>query len=221
MSGKTIYIDGSYGEGGGQVLRNSTALAAILGKPLEIENIRAGRPKPGLRHQHMAGLQFINTLCNGRLTGDKVGSTKITFDPKEIGSGEYTVDPKTAGSTSLIVQVSLPVLLFGSGKSVVNIRGGTNVEFSPPIDEMMHVFKPLATRFGFNFKLDLVQRGFNPQGGGVLCLEVEPVRSIKAIELLNRGEVTKVTGTVWYRYYLHACIHTYIHPYNNNDNKYR
>ncbi|KZS05841.1 RNA 3'-terminal phosphate cyclase-like protein [Daphnia magna] len=178
-----VVIYGSILEGGGQTLRISSALSAILGVPIRIHSIRAGRSTPGLRPQHLTGLNLIKDLTNGSLEGGNIGSTEITLRPSQISGGEFSVDTKTAGSITLIVQAILPCLLFAGKKSVIKMKGGTNVEMSPPLDYFTDVFSSVAKRFGISFSCKLIKR--------LSCVTLDQPQTLKCV-----NGVSFVAGTI-------------------------
>ncbi len=183
-----VRIDGSMGEGGGQILRYALALSALTLKSLEIYNIRAKRSNPGLRPQHLTAVKSLATLTNADVEGDYVGSTFLVFKPKARLCGDYTFDIGTAGSVSLVIQAILPVLLMSNCRSKIVIRGGTNVPLSPPIDYMIHVFKHNLKFFGVDINVKLLRRGHYPRGGGLVELHVNPVKEpLKPIDIVSRG----------------------------------
>ncbi|XP_070252370.1 RNA 3'-terminal phosphate cyclase [Myotis yumanensis] len=194
MAGPRVEVDGGLLEGGGQILRVSTALSCLLGLPLRVQKIRAGRSTPGLRPQHLSGLEMIRDLCAGQLEGADIGSTEITFTPEKIKGGSHTADTKTAGSVCLLLQVSLPCVLFAASPSELRLRGGTNAEMAPQIDYTAMVFKPIAEKFGFKFNCDIKMRGYYPKGGGEVIVQVSPVKQLNPINITERGSVTKISG---------------------------
>ncbi|XP_026970275.1 RNA 3'-terminal phosphate cyclase isoform X3 [Sagmatias obliquidens] len=144
MAGPRVEVDGSIMEGGGQILRVSTALSCLLGLPLRVQKIRAGRSTPGLRPQHLSGLEMIRDFCDGQLEGAEIGSTEIMFTPEKIKGGVHTADTKTAGSVCLLMQVSMPCALFAACPSELRLKGGTNAEMAPQIDYTAMVAKDMA-----------------------------------------------------------------------------
>ncbi|CAG8623461.1 8797_t:CDS:10 [Ambispora gerdemannii] len=207
-----LTIDGSLLEGGGQVLRNVVAFSCILKKSLKIENIRAGRDKPvssGLRPQHATGLRLVRDIYQAKLNGDKVGSKAIVFEPNNVTEATtFLADTKTAGSVTLMIQISLPPLLFSASPpksifspppSAVNVilKGGTSSKAAPPIDFVIEVFKPIVERhFGLNFDVNIIGRGYYPKGGGEVILRVQPLvgKALTPITLLERGHIVSIKG---------------------------
>ncbi|KAK6484778.1 RNA 3'-terminal phosphate cyclase-like [Huso huso] len=194
MAATTFEMDGSIMEGGGQILRVSAALSCIQGASIKINNVRAGRSTPGLRPQHLSGLELVRDLCAGQLEGGEVGSTEITLTTGKIKGGDYTADTKTAGSVVLLMQVSLPCVLFADSPSVLCLKGGTNAEMAPQIDYTLTVFKPMVERFGVNFDCDLKMRGYYPKGGGEIIVKTNPVKQLTPVTLTERGTITKIYG---------------------------
>lgn len=190
-------IDGSVLEGGGQVLRNCAAYAAIFGKPLHMVKIRANRSRPGLRPQALVGLKLLASLSQATLVGAVENSQEILLTPGQTPNSlrSYEADVKTAGSCSLILQASLPVLLFAPGDTEVVIKGGTHVTNSPPIDHMKHVLLPLlAHHFRVAMEIDVVKRGFMPRGGGIVKVKVHAQESLPPISMLETGVVVQLFG---------------------------
>lgn len=169
-----LKIDGSYGEGGGQILRTSIALSCITGKEVEITKIRANRPKPGLAAQHLKGIEVAKLISDAEVEGLKMGSTKVVFKPKRIKGGEYKIDIGTAGSVTLILQTILPPLLFAERPSRLEIVGGTDVSWSPTIDYFRRVTLKAISELGAKVSVELKARGYYPKGGGKIVAEVEP-----------------------------------------------
>ncbi|XP_025728075.1 RNA 3'-terminal phosphate cyclase isoform X1 [Callorhinus ursinus] len=194
MAGQRVEVDGGIMEGGGQILRVSTALSCLLGLPLRVQKIRAGRSTPGLRPQHLSGLEMIRDLCDGQLEGAEIGSTEIMFTPEKIKGGIHTADTKTAGSVCLLMQVSMPCVLFAASASELRLKGGTNAEMAPQIDYTTMVFKPIVEKFGFKFNCDIKMRGYYPKGGGEVIVRMSPVKQLNPINLTDRGSVTKIYG---------------------------
>ncbi|XP_072024002.1 RNA 3'-terminal phosphate cyclase-like [Amphiura filiformis] len=192
-----VLIDGGAMEGGGQILRMASALSALTCTPVKVNNIRAGRSNPGLRPQHLCGLQLVRDLSAGQLIGGQVSSTDITLKPATIKAGSYQADTKTAGSLGLLIQVSLPCLLYAPGPSQMTLKGGTNAEFAPQIDYTTTVFKPIAEKMGVQFECDIKRRGYFPKGGGEVRVTTTPVKHLKPIEMMDPGHVTKITGTAF------------------------
>uniref|UniRef100_A0A670Y6G4 RNA 3'-terminal phosphate cyclase n=1 Tax=Pseudonaja textilis TaxID=8673 RepID=A0A670Y6G4_PSETE len=148
-----VEIDGSVMEGGGQILRVSTALSCLLNKSLQVKNIRAGRSQPGLRPQHLSGLEMVRHLCDGQMEGGDIGSTEITFTPGKIKGGTHTADTKTAGSVCLLMQVAMPCVLFAASPSELRLKGGTNAEMAPQIDYTLMVSRS-SCAYGWPFDLE-------------------------------------------------------------------
>ncbi len=194
-----IKIDGSYGEGGGQILRTTLTLSALLGKPVEIFNIRAGRKKPGLQPQHLTGVRAVAEICDGKLEGDGLLSQRIVVHPGKIQSGNYEFDvmkvKSSAGSTGMIFQQIAPVLTLAKGESNITLKGGTHTEWAPPIDYLQEVFLPTAARMGFNANLNVERWGWYPIGQGIVKANIQSVRGkLKAIELNERGKLKRISG---------------------------
>lgn len=190
-----LTVDGSMGEGGGQIFRTALAYASVVKKPIKIINIRAKRSNPGLRPQHLSGLKALARITNAEVKGDFVGSTQVLFIPKTIRGGDIVIDPGTAGSISLIIQAILPALLFADKTAKVTIKGGTDVPWSPPIDAIRYVLLPALREMGVNAEIEVVRRGHYPRGGGIVKLVVEPcTEPLKPKVLLNRGEILTIKG---------------------------
>ncbi len=187
-------IDGSFGEGGGQVLRCSVALSALTGREVTIKNIRAKRGKPGLAAQHLTAVLGVASLCDGDVEGAFVGSGSITFRPGKVLGGSYQLDVGTAGSTTLVLQSCLLASLHAQATTELEVRGGTNVQMSPPIDYYSNVLIPMLGRMGYDVQVELVSRGFYPQGGGVVKAFIAPCPGLKPLDLRERGRLEEVGG---------------------------
>lgn len=192
---RPLRIDGSYGEGGGQILRTAVALSAITGKPVEIVNIRARRPKPGLKRQHLTAIRAASEIAGAEVEGLYLGSTRIVFRPTSIRSGTYIFDIGTAGSITLLLQALLPIIAYAPGPVEVRVRGGTDVPWSPPIDYLRNVIAHYLRKFGYGPEIELVRRGHYPRGGGLVVARVRnPPRGFEPVRLVRRGDVTEVRG---------------------------
>jgi RNA 3'-terminal phosphate cyclase (ATP) len=185
-----VTIDGSMGEGGGQILRSSLALSLVTGRPLAIERIRAGRPKPGLLRQHLTAVRAAAAIGGATVTGDELGSTALTFAPGAVRGGDYTFNVGSAGSTTLVLQTVLPALLGAPAASRLTIEGGTHNLAAPPFDFLAAAFVPLLRRMGVGLELTLEAPGFYPAGGGRIVATIEPAARFTPLTLLERGPVT-------------------------------
>jgi RNA 3'-terminal phosphate cyclase (ATP) len=189
-----IEIDGSYGEGGGQILRTSLSLSAITSKTVRISNIRAGRKQPGLRPQHLTSVEASSKICNGKVEGCFIGSTEIVFKPNGIIPGTYKFDIGTAGSTSLVLQTLFWPLTIAERASSLVISGGTHVPWSPCYHYLAWHWLEFIERIGFNADLNLVLAGYYPKGGGTIRANIATGGSITGINLMTRGKLLQVKG---------------------------
>ena len=190
---RVVEIDGSMGEGGGQILRTAIALSAITGKPIRIYNIRAKRDNPGLRPQHLTAVKAIAQLCSARVKGADVGSMTLEFYPSKIKGGSYIFDVGTAGSVPLVLQALLPVLAFSDTPVTVKIRGGTDVPMAPTIDYIREVLARLTETLGYKFTIKVERRGHYPKGGGLVVVNVEePPQGFKQRDFIERGELRNI-----------------------------
>ncbi len=170
-----IEIDGSYGEGGGQIIRTSVALSAVTGEPVRIFNIRKSRPKPGLAAQHAQAVRSLAQVSSAKVEGANPGSTEVTFMPGVVRGGGCSIDIGTAGSITLLMQCLLPALVCAKEETILEIQGGTDVQWSPTIDYFKNVFLPALGKFGAQAELLCRQRGYYPRGAGQVTLKVKPV----------------------------------------------
>jgi len=191
---RLIEIDGSYGEGGGQILRTSVSLAALTMKPVRISKIRAGRPKPGLKRQHLSGIKLTGELVDATIEGLEVGSTDVSFIPKQRRGGSFSIDIGTAGSISLILQAVLPPAVLAPDPITFQIRGGTDVKWSPPIDYLRNVFAPILHHLGPVVEIDQKKRGHYPKGGGEVHCKVTPAKELSSLNLVDFGELATIDG---------------------------
>ena len=189
-----IEIDASFGEGGGQIVRSSIALAACTGTPLMLRNIRARRSKPGLRAQHLAAVRAITTICGARVSGAATASRTLSFVPGNVCPGRYSIDVGTAGSTMLVLQTILPPLSLCSGPSEVILKGGTHNPRAPTVEFVRDAYLPLLVRLGFKAEIALEHHGFYPRGGGRIRASIEPFRPAGRFELCERGPVHSRTA---------------------------
>jgi RNA 3'-terminal phosphate cyclase (ATP) len=182
-----LTIDGAMGEGGGQILRSSLALSIITGTPITIENIRAKRDKPGLRRQHLTAVLAAAEICDAKVDGAKVSSSKLTFAPGKLKPGDYHFDIGSAGSTTLVVQTVLPPLMLASAPSRLLLKGGTHNIHAPPFDYLERAFVPPVNRMGPRIHVQLERYGFFPAGGGRFSVQIEPVAAMTPLVLVERG----------------------------------
>lgn len=193
-----IKIDGSMGEGGGQVLRTSLALSMVTGQPFVMSNIRAGRKKPGLLRQHLTAVKAAGEVSCAKVNGATLGSDSIEFTPGTIRAGRYHFSIGSAGSTTLVLQTVLPALLRADGASELVIEGGTHNPYAPTVHFLTRCFLPVLAKMGPRVEVELVRHGFFPAGGGQIRVTIEPVERLTPLELLERGEISRrlVTATV-------------------------
>lgn len=184
-----ITINGAKGEGGGQVLRSSLALAMVTGQPFRIENIRAGRARPGLMRQHLTSVTAASEVCSASVTGASLGSTELEFHPGRVRGGDYRFAIGTAGSTTLVLQTVLPALMTAPEPSSIEITGGTHNTHAPSVELLRRAFVPLIERMGPAISIDLERFGFYPAGGGCIRVRIDPTERLEPFEILEAGEV--------------------------------
>jgi RNA 3'-terminal phosphate cyclase (ATP) len=189
-----IEIDGSMGEGGGQVLRTSLALAAVLRREVRVFNIRAGRAEPGLKAQHLTSVKALAEICSASSSGLQIGSTEFVFSPGEVKAGSFRFDVGTAGSVTLVLQTLMPLLPYAPGTVELEITGGTDVRWSPPIDYLRLVTLPLLAKMSVHASVLFSHRGHYPKGGGIVKLNANPTSALKNIVGAASGIVTSIDG---------------------------
>jgi len=186
---RTIALDGAQGEGGGQILRTSLALSVATGQPVAIENIRAGRAKPGLMRQHLACVNAAAEISGARVEGAELGAQSLRFAPGAVRAGAYQFTVASAGSCLLVLQTVLPPLLLAGAPSRVQLRGGTHNPMAPPFHFLERAFAPLVRRLGADLQLVLRRAGFYPAGGGEVEATIVPAAGLlQPFDLLERGE---------------------------------
>jgi RNA 3'-terminal phosphate cyclase (ATP) len=190
-----ITIDGGAKSGSGTIVRYSIALASLLGKEIKIQNIRAGRDKPGLRAQHLKVVQACQEMCRGVVGNAVVGSKEITYTPGErFKGGEYSWDIGTAGSTTMMAQTLLPLACFARKPSKFRLEGGLFQDFAPSAYHMKFVLLPFLKQMDVRAKLDIIRPGYVPRGGGIIEVRVEPAGKLKPLNLTGQGEVFSIKG---------------------------
>jgi len=189
MSAELIEVDGSRGEGGGQILRSSLGLSLVTGRPVRLSRIRAGRQRPGLQPQHVICVEAAARVGNAQVIGGSIGSQELEFRPAAVVGGVFAFDIRTAGSATLVLQTILPALIQASGSSRVSVTGGTHNPFAPPVDFLQRVYLPQLKRLGPNVELQLERYGFFPAGGGKVVAEITPCDRLDGFDLMERGAV--------------------------------
>ncbi|MCK6481178.1 MAG: RNA 3'-terminal phosphate cyclase [Gemmatimonadaceae bacterium] len=189
-------IDGSRGEGGGQILRTSLALSLATGTPVRVRNIRAGREKPGLLRQHLTAVRAAAEVSGADLEGAAMGSMEITFKPKAVRPGEYRFAVGTAGSAGLVLQTILLPLCLAKEPSTLVLEGGTHNPAAPPFDFLARTWLPLLGRIGFPAEARIERHGFYPAGGGRFTVRTRPAGDLRPLDLLERGEVRARRGRI-------------------------
>lgn len=184
----THTIDGSLGEGGGQIIRTALALAVVTGTAFHVQKIRAGREKPGLRNQHLTAVMAAAQICNAEVDGAFVGSTELRFRPGKLRGGKYSFAVGTAGSTTLVLQTVLPALMLAEEPSELSFEGGTHNPKAPPFDFVQKAFLPQINFIGPKVSAHFLRYGFYPPGGGRWTCSIEPARQFRALKLLSRSK---------------------------------
>jgi RNA 3'-terminal phosphate cyclase (ATP) len=196
---ETVLVDGSFGEGGGQILRTSLALACVTGKSLHMENIRANRRNPGLAKQHISCVYAARDITNGKCSGVELGSQVLDFQPGKTTGGNFSFDIGSAGSASLVIQTIMPPLFLAEKPSTVTVSGGTHNPMSPPYDFFERTFLPAIATGGFNAKCELLKHGFFPAGGGKIKIDVQPLdkESSSAIDFCQPAEKFEISAIIY------------------------
>ena len=187
-----VEIDGSRGEGGGQILRTALSLSILTQKPLRLKNIRARRTKPGLQRQHLTAVQASARISDAVLSGASLGSTAIEFAPQQLQPGQYHFNIGTAGSTSLVFQTVLFPLAMAEGPSTVTIKGGTHNSASPPFEFLAETYLPLLAKLGVNIEAKLGRVGYYPRGGGEVEFQIHGNSKLKKLDLMERGQLESI-----------------------------
>ncbi|MHC4549348.1 MAG: RNA 3'-terminal phosphate cyclase [Planctomycetota bacterium] len=191
----SVLLDGAAGEGGGQIVRTALGLSLLTGIPFRLENIRAGRRRPGLLHQHLTAVRAAARIGRARTQHAHLHSRELDFRPGPVAGGDFCFDVQTAGSATLVVQTVLPALLRADAPSRLVVRGGTHNPFAPPFDFVARVFLPWLRRMGADVEADLVRPGFFPAGGGEIRVEVRPAARLAPLECLERGPIRRRCAT--------------------------
>jgi RNA 3'-terminal phosphate cyclase (ATP) len=184
-----IQIDGSQGEGGGQILRTALALSLCTSEPFCMTKIRAGRKKAGILRQHLTAIKLAEQVGNATVSGAEVGSRELTFQPGKVKPGDYAFSVGTAGSTTLVLQTVLPALMTAEAPSTLLCEGGTHNPFAPPFDFLEHCFAPQLRKMGVGLELELGTPGFYPAGGGMFRAKILPTVKLKSLSLLEHGAI--------------------------------
>lgn len=189
-----LEIDGSYGEGGGQILRTALSLSCLTGKPFRIANIRRERRRPGLMSQHLAAVRAAQSITQATVLGAEMGSTRLEFTPHALRGGTFSFDIGTSGSVTLVLQTLVLPLLHADRPSRVTLSGGTHVPLCPSVHYLAEVFAPLLHRIGAELRLSIDAYGFYPRGGGRICAEILPARELQPFVLDAPGELRRISG---------------------------
>ncbi|MFQ5648623.1 MAG: RNA 3'-terminal phosphate cyclase [bacterium] len=184
-----IQIDGSFGEGGGQILRTALALSLVTQKPFIIKNIRAGRKKKGLLRQHLTAVDAAAEISRARVEGSTIASSQVFFAPRKVATGDFRFAVGTAGSTTLVLQTVLPALISADKPATLTLEGGTHNPFAPPFDFFQKSFLRVLNQMGAKVTADIDQYGFYPVGGGRIHVNIVPCQTLAKLALLDKGEL--------------------------------
>lgn len=189
-----IDVDGTHGEGGGQILRTSLAMSVLTGQPLRIRGIRGRRPKPGLMPQHLQAVHAAAAISQARVQDAKLGSTELTFEPRSLNAGDYRFDIGTAGAVTLVLQTVTIPLSFAPAASRVTVIGGTHVPWSPSFHYLAEHWLHYLRYCGYPIRAALERPGFYPKGGGRVGVELDPAAKLRPLSLVERGQLQRVHG---------------------------
>lgn len=187
-----LRLDGSTGEGGGQIVRSALALSLVTGRPFRISDIRAGRERPGLLRQHLAAVRAAAAIGEASVSGARLGSRELSFAPRRLQAGDYRFAVGSAGSATLVVQTVLPALLRAVGASTVRVAGGTHNPSAPPFEFLERTYLPLIGRLGASATASLARAGFYPAGGGELEVRITAGPELEPLRLDEPGEVRRI-----------------------------
>ncbi|MEM2960190.1 MAG: RNA 3'-terminal phosphate cyclase, partial [Candidatus Bathyarchaeia archaeon] len=191
-----LFIDGSYGEGGGQILRSALSLSMLLNIPFRMINIRSSREKSGLQKQHLTAVLACAEISSASVKGANIGSKELEFIPNNTSSGRFSFDTGTAASTTLILQGLILPLIFTRESSTLKIIGGTNNPKAPSVLFLQHVFIPIMRNIGTNIEVSIDKYGWYPRGGGILRATIHPVKKLKPIQINDRGGLRHIRGII-------------------------
>ncbi len=192
---EVLEIDGSYGEGGGSIVRTAVGLSVCTGRAIKISNIRKNRPQPGLKTQHLQGILGAADFCGGKIIGAELGSTEISFFPEKNFSEKVKINIETAGSIGLVLQVMQISCLAAKNPVKVEIRGGaTYGKWAPPIDFVENVFYKILEKIGYKIELQVEKNGFYPKGGARVTAIFNPPEEIKGLNLIEQGKISSING---------------------------
>ncbi len=188
-----IELDGTYEEGGGQIVRTALGLSAFTGKAFTVANIRQGRKEPGLKKQHLEAVRALQKLCNAKVEGAELGSQSITFEPTTFKPQKLEIDIETAGSITLLLQSLIVPMIFAKKKTTLIIKGGTDVSHSMPADYFKYVFLPHLNKYG-NIEFKIIKRGYYPKGNGMVEFSISPKENKQQIILVEQGKLSHIKG---------------------------
>jgi len=191
-----LEIDGAYGEGGGQILRNAVAFSVLTNKPIKVTNIRKNRPNPGIKAQHYIAIRSISDIFNAEAQGLEIGSIELIFKPGKIKPGVYKFDVGTAGSITLVFQAIILACTESKEQVTISLCGGTDVKSSPSWDYFENIYIPLIKKMDISVFSQLLNRGYYPRGGGEATIIVNPCEKLKPLKLTNQEEFTQIQGNI-------------------------